>query len=89
MKNIISKIINWLNGIGADKYKHIALGEYIAAIVIVMLDPFMPKWIAAIISAVVVYAAAVTKEKIDPEFDRYDILATSLGGLMVWIAYLV
>ena len=27
MKNIITKIVGWLNGIGADKYKHQALGR--------------------------------------------------------------
>lgn len=89
MKNIITKIVGWLNGIGADKYKHQALGADIAAVVLLVGALFLPKWAALVASVAIVAMAAVVKEKIDATVDRYDILATSLGGLVVWIVYLI
>lgn len=44
MKQIFDKIVGWLNGIGTDKYKHFTLGAIIAAVVIMALSLFAPKW---------------------------------------------
>lgn len=89
MKNLLNKIVGWLNKIPADKYKHFALGAVIAAIVLLIGALFLPKWAALVASVAVVAIAAVVKEKIDATVDRYDILATSLGGLVVWAVFLI
>lgn len=89
MKDIIDKIIGWLNGIGADKYKHFALGTVIAAITVIVLACFLPKWAVIVGSVAVVAMAAIIKERIDEEADNKDILATLLGGVAVWVTYLI
>ena len=89
MKNIINKIVGWLNGIGADKYKHFALGVVIAAIMVIMLACFLPKWAVIVGSVAVVAMAAIVKEHIDEQADNKDILATLLGGVAVLVAYLI
>lgn len=89
MKNIINKIIGRLNGIGADKYKHFALGAVIAAITVIALACFLPKWAVIVGSVAVVSMSAIVKERIDDEADNKDILATLLGGVSVLVAYLI
>lgn len=89
MKNIINKIVGWLNKIGSDKYKHFAVGAVIAAVILMVGALFLPKWAALVASVAIVAMAAIVKEKIDATVDRYDILATSMGGLVVWIVYLI
>lgn len=89
MKNIINKIVGWLNGIGADKYKHFALGVVIAAIMVIMLACFLPKWAVIVGSVAIIAMAAIGKEKIDGKTDNKDILATLLGGVVVLVAYLI
>lgn len=89
MKDIIDKIIGWLNGIGADKYKHFAMGAVIAAITVIALACFLPKWAVTAGSVAVVAMAAIIKERIDDEADNKDILATLLGGVAVWVTYLI
>ena len=89
MKRAIEKIIGWLNGIGADKYKHFALGAVIAAITAILLACFLPKWAVTAGSVAVVAMAAIVKERIDDEADNKDILATLLGGVSVLVAYLI
>lgn len=89
MKDIIDKIIGWLNGIGADKYMHFALGAVIATITVILLACFVPKWAVAAGSVAVVAMAAIIKECIDEEADNKDILATLLGGVAVWVTYLI
>lgn len=89
MKDIIDKIIGWLNGIGADKYKHFALGAVIAAITVIALACFLSKWAVTAGSVAVVEMAAIIKERIDDEADNKDILATLLGGVAVWVTYLI
>jgi len=85
MKRIFDKIVGWLNGIDADKYKHQALGSDIAAVVLLAVTFFVPKWLALTASVVAVSVAAVGKEKADIQ----DIVATCLGGLAVWITFLI
>lgn len=89
MKDIITKIIGWLNGIGADKYKHFALGVVIAAITVILLACFLPKWAVTAGSVAVVAMAAIIKERIDDEADNKDIVATCLGGIIVCVTYLI
>lgn len=89
MKNIITKIVGWLNRIPADKYKHQALGSDIAAVVLLALVWFVPQWLALTASVVAVIAAAVGKEKVDAKSDLRDIVATLCGGAVVWITYLI
>lgn len=89
MKNIITKIVGWLNGIGADKYKHFAVGAFVAAVVLLVGALVLPKWAAVSTSMIVVGLAGAAKEIYDDRSDRSDIFATSLGGLVVWIAYLI
>ena len=89
MKNIITKIVGWMNRIGADKYKHQALGSDIAAVVLLALVWFVPKWLALAVSVVTVAVAAVGKEKADAKADLRDLAATLGGGVVVWITYLI
>ena len=89
MKNIIDKIIGWLNGIGADKYMHFALGTVIATITVILLACFLPKWAVTVGSVAVVAMAALIKERIDEKADNKDILATLLGGVVVMVAYII
>lgn len=89
MKRIFDKIVGWLNGIPADKYKHFAVGTAVAAIVLLALVWFVPQWLALTVSVVAVIVAAVGKEKADAKADEQDILATFLGGLAAWITFLI
>lgn len=89
MKRIFDKIVGWLNGIGADKYKHQALGADIAAVVLLAVTFFVPKWLALTASVVAVSVAAVGKEQADAKADLRDLAATLGGGVVVWITYLI
>lgn len=89
MKRIIDKIVGWLNGIGADKYKHFAVGTVAAAVVLLAVTFFAPKWLALAASIVTVFAAAVGKEKADDKTDIRDIVATLCGGAVVWLPFLI
>ena len=89
MKRILDKIVGRLNGIDADKYKHFALGTVIAAITVIVLSCFLPKWAVIVGSVAVVTMAAIIKERIDDEADNKDILATMLGGVAVWVTYII
>lgn len=89
MKRIFDKIVGWLNGIGADKYKHFAVGTAVAAIVLLAVALFVPKWLALTASVVAVIAVAVGKEKADAKADLRDIVATLCGGAVVWLPFLI
>ncbi|WP_308502682.1 hypothetical protein [uncultured Alistipes sp.] len=89
MKQPLDKIVGWLNKIGADKYKHFALGAVIAAIVLLIGALFIPKWAALVAAVAVVAIAAVVKEKIDATADLRDIVATLGGGAVVWLPFLI
>lgn len=89
MKQIFDKIVGWLNGIGADKYKHFTLGAVIATAIIMALALFVPKWAAIAASVVTVAVAAIGKEHIDEQADEHDIVATCLGGIIVCVTYLI
>lgn len=89
MKRILDKVVGWLNRIPADKYKHFAVGMAVAAVVLLAVALFVPKWLALTASVVAVIAVAVGKEKVDEQADIQDIVATCLGGLAVWITFLI
>lgn len=89
MKNIITKVVGWMNRIPADKYKHFAVGASLAAAVLLVGALILPKWAAVSTSMIVVGLAGAAKEIYDDRTDRSDIFATSLGGLVVWIVYLI
>lgn len=89
MKRAIEKIVGWLNRIPADKYKHFAVGASLAAAVLLVGALILSKWAAVSTSMIVVGLAGAAKEIYDDRADRSDIFATSLGGLVVWIAYLI
>lgn len=89
MKQIITKIVGRLNRIPSDKYKHFAVGAVLAAVVLLVGALVLPKWAAVSTSMIVVGLAGAAKEIYDDRSDRSDIFATSLGGLVVWIAYLI
>lgn len=89
MKRIFDKIVGCLNGIGADKYKHFAVGTAVAAIVLLAVTFFVPKWLALAASVVAVSAAAVGKELTDDKADLRDLAATLGGGVVVWLPFLV
>lgn len=89
MKRLLDKIVGWLNGIGADKYKHFAVGAVLAAAVLLAGALILSKWACVSASMIVVGLAGAAKEIYDDRTDRSDIFATSLGGLAVWITYLI
>lgn len=89
MKQLLDKIVGWLNRIGADKYKHQALGSDIAAVVLLALVWFVPLWLALTASVVTVFAAAVGKELIDDKADLRDLAATLCGGAVVWLPFVI
>lgn len=91
MRQVFDKIVGCLNGIGADKYKHFAVGTAVAAIVLLAVTFFGPKWLAlaASVVTVAVAVAAVGKEKADAKADLRDLAATLGGGVVVWITYLI
>lgn len=89
MKQLLDKIVGWLNRIGADKYKHQALGSDIAVVVLLALVWFVPQWLALTASVVAVFAAAIGKELIDDKADLRDLAATLGGGAVVWLPFLI
>ena len=89
MKRILDKIVGWLNGIGADKYKHFAVGTAVAAVVLLVGALLLPKWAALVASVAIVAMAAVGKEKADDKADLRDLAAPLGGGVVVWITYLI
>ena len=89
MKNIINKIVGWLNRIPADKYKHFAVGTAVAAMVLLALVWFVPQWLALTASVVAVSVAAVGKEMADAKADLRDLAATLGGGAVVWFPFLI
>ena len=78
MKDIFTKIVGWMNKIGADKYKHFAVGAVIASAALIVAVPL----------GAVLTAAILKERKIDPKADMQDILWTLAGGGMVWLAIL-
>lgn len=106
MKNIFSKFVQWLTTIATDKYQHYAVGAALGAVALVAMkllwllmrqievlsqvSPAVERWTTLAASVIVVYAAAIIKErKVDAQSDVTDIVATVLGGSTVWVVFLI
>lgn len=106
MKNIFSKFVQWLTTIATDKYQHFAVGAALGAVALVAMkllwllmrqieavsqvSPAVEWWTTLTASVIVVYAAAIIKErKVDTKADVTDIVATVLGGAAVWVVFII
>lgn len=106
MKNIFKKFVQWLTTIATDKYQHYAVGVALGAVALVAMkllwllvrqiealsqvSPAVDRWTTLAASVIVVFAAAIIKErKVDAQADVMDIVATVLGGAAVWVAFLI
>lgn len=97
MKSIIKKLVSLLDRISKDKFEHFALGAMIATLGFIVAMPlfrFMGHtaafWACFGISVAATLGLEVFKEfRVDVKPDWKDILATMLGGSMVWISLLV
>ncbi|WP_302249837.1 hypothetical protein [uncultured Alistipes sp.] len=106
MKNLFSKFVQWLTTIATDKYQHFAVGAALGAVALVAMkllwllmrqievlsqvSPAVERWTTLTASVIVVYAAAIIKErKVDAQSDVTDIVATVLGGSTVWVVFLI
>ena len=106
MKNLFSKFVQWLTTIATDKYQHYAVGAALGAVALVAMkllwllmrqiealsqvSPPVDRWTTLTASVIVVYAAAIIKErKVDAQSDVTDIVATVLGGSTVWVVFLI
>lgn len=87
MKKLLIRLLNRLGGIGKDKYQHFTIGAVVACAA--FLAPRLlgaGSGLALGVSAVLVLCAALYKEyRLDPVPDARDILATMLGGAVVWV----
>lgn len=106
MESIFKKIVEWLTTIATDKYQHSAVGVALGAVALVAMkllwllvrqievlsqvSPAVERWTTLAASVIVVYAAAIIKErKVDAQSDVTDIVATVLGGSTVWVVFLI
>lgn len=106
MKNLFSKFVQRLTTIATDKYQHSAVGAALGAVALVAIkllwllmrqiealsqvSPAVERWTTLAASVIVVYAAAIIKErKVDAQADVTDIAATVLGGSTVWVVFLI
>lgn len=106
MESIFKKIVEWLTTIATDKYQHYAVGAALGAVALVAMkllwllmrqiealshvSPAVERWTTLAASVIVVYAAAIIKErKVDAQSDVTDIVATVLGGSTVWVVFLI
>lgn len=106
MNNLFSKFVQWLTTIATDKYQHFAVGAALGAVALVAMkllwlpvwqievlsqvSPAVDRWTTLAVSVIVVFAAAIIKErKMDTKADVTDIVATVLGGTAVWVSFLI
>ena len=106
MESIFKKIVEWLTTIATDKYQHFAVGAALGAVALVAMklmwllvrqiealsqvSPAVERWTTLAASVIVVYAAAIIKErKVDTQADVTDIVATVLGGAALWVAFII
>lgn len=104
--NVVKHAIKVLTAIATDKYQHFAVGAALGAVALVAMklmwllvrhiealsqvSPAVERWTSLAASMVVVFAAAIIKErKVDTQADVADIVATVLGGATVWMAFLI
>lgn len=106
MNNLFSKFVQLLTAIATDKYQHYVVGAALGAVALVAIkllwllmrqievlsqvSPAVERWTTLTASVIVVYAAAIIKErKVDAQSDVTDIVATVLGGSTVWVVFLI
>lgn len=106
LKELLTRVLQWLNAIPKDKYQHYAVGAALGAVALVAMillwllmrqievlsqvSPAVERWTTLAASVIVVYAAAIIKErKVDAQSDVTDIVATVLGGSTVWVVFLI
>lgn len=106
LKELLTRVLQWLTTIATDKYQHYAVGAALGAVALVAMkllwllmrqieavsqvSPAVERWMALVLSVIVVYAAAIIKErKVDAQSDVTDIVATVLGGSTVWVVFLI
>lgn len=89
MKNLANKVLEWLNAIPADKYKHCALSAVLAA-----LGIWLPMFfgggaaLSFILSFIIVAGVTVSKEMLlDTEPDPMDAAANFAGAVVVWLTF--
>lgn len=106
LKELLTRVLQWLNAIPKDKYQHYAVGAALGAVALVAMkllwllmrqievlsqvSPAVERWTTLAASVIVVFAAAIIKErKVDAQSDVTDIVATVLGGSTVWVVFLI
>ena len=97
MKNLLNQLFRWLDRISKDKYQHFALGSFLAMFSFVVIFPLFEcighdtaYWIGLGLSVAATMGLEVFKEfYVDVKPDWRDILATMLGGSIVWVALAV
>lgn len=106
LKELLTRVLQWLTTIATDKYQHYAVGAALGAVALVAMKllwllvrqievlsqvpPAVERWTTLAVSVIVVFAAAIIKErKVDAQADVTDIVATVLGGSAVWVAFLI
>lgn len=106
LNELLTRVLQWLNSIPKDKYQHYAVGAALGAVALVAMkllwllmrqievlsqvSPAVERWTTLAASMVVVFAAAIIKErKVDAQSDVTDIVATVLGGSTVWVVFLI
>lgn len=106
LNELLTRVLQWLTTIATDKYQHYAVGAALGAVALVAMKllwllmrhiealsqvpPAVERWTTLAASMVVVFAAAIIKErKVDTPADVTDIVATVLGGSTVWVVFLI
>lgn len=106
LNELLTQVLQWLTTIATDKYQHYAVGAALGAVALVAMkllwllmrqievlsqvSPAVERWTTLAVSVIVVFAAAIIKErKVDTQADVTDIVATVLGGSTVWVVFLI
>lgn len=106
LNELLTRVLQWLTTIATDKYQHYAVGAALGAVallamkllwllmrqieVLSQVTPAVERWTTLAASMVVVFAAAIIKERrVDAQADVTDIVATVLGGSTVWVVFLI
>lgn len=89
MKKILSKTIQYLTGIRADRYMHFSVGALAAAVSYLIAAVFLCGPVAFGMSVLTVLTAAGWKElRYDTVADIWDFWVTMAGGAVVWTVIL-
>ena len=93
MKNLINKIISWVNSIPKDKLLHAAAGGFITLLAFALAVIFFPFWTSFIAANIISFAALVGKEFYDfftsGSVEIEDIFWGVLGSVVVDLPILI